>query len=254
MQPNTNKKSNHVFGVVLLLLPYIFVFGAMTLFCIVGFEALVERYPLFALVVNTGEDFIKNDDDVISSPPSNDSSPDNINSGDTLPTIDPSSGIVDQIKDAEVFPSIKWGQLWASLYIDNYDYLDKNDKKINVYYGDDDKILGKRNSAGMSPASFFAGKGRTCIISGHVTNALYDLRYVNIGTKITLNTIYGVYTYKVTKSTQFHVNDYKDYFNKDYGKETLLIYTCYYPPGVNWDKTDLRHILVCEKISGKDWS
>jgi|GEM_PF-1427725 len=242
LQSNRKSKYNHVFGVIVLLLPSLFAFAAIGLFSVIGFNVFKDSHPVFALVVNTKQRTIRDSESSISLP-SND---ENISSGGSGSSPTNPSGSFTPIKDAETFPVIRWGQQWAVLNIDRYGW-----KNMPVYFGDDDKLLSR--AVCMGSASRFPGFGKNCILSAHVTSYFFEIKNVDVGTKISLNTIYGEYEYKVTETAVFHVDDYRDYFLKDYGGDTLLLYTCYYPPGVKWSKTDYRYILVCKKTDGKEW-
>ena len=93
-----------------------------------------------------------------------------------------------------------------------------------IYHGDTLDIL--RKGIGHYAGSFFPGEGGSIILAAHNNvhfQNLYDIKKKAI---ITIETIYGTFTYKVTKTKVISDNDEKSLpINKD--SEILMMYTCY---------------------------
>ena len=103
--------------------------------------------------------------------------------------------------------------------------IDKIDKELPVYFGDDLNILKK--GVGHSTGSYFPGEGGTIIYMGHNSVDVFRrFSELEIGDKIEVTTSYGVfkyeiYDYKIIRETQLEELP----IQKE--KEILMIYTCY---------------------------
>lgn len=141
----------------------------------------------------------------------------------------------------EDMPTIMFGTNWATLNVDGWNTVD-----IPVYFGDTDEILTK--GAGQWNGSFFCGLGKNCVISAHVMTWFYEIEDTEIGTKVTMQTIYGPYEYEVADKFVFDESE-SDNLTKDYGGDTLFIYTCY-PRSNGVMRTRQRIALVCSMTKG----
>ena len=103
--------------------------------------------------------------------------------------------------------------------------IDKIDKELPVYFGDDLNILKK--GVGHSTGSYFPGEGGTIIYMGHNSvNVFRRFSELEVGDKIVVITSYGtfeyeIYDYKIIRETQLEELP----IQKE--KEILMIYTCY---------------------------
>ena len=145
----------------------------------------------------------------------------------------------------DAFPSIAFESRWATLSVEGW----TKNTEVPVYFGDSNEILHK--GAGMWIGSRFCGQNGKIVISAHVTTDFYELEDTPVGALVTMNTIYGEYTYKVREVKIFSSSD-KQLLYPDDGKEVLFMYTCY-PRSVGVGYTSQRCALVCDKVSGKEW-
>ena len=93
-----------------------------------------------------------------------------------------------------------------------------------VYHGDTPDLLMK--GIGHYAESFFPGEGGSIILAGHNNvhfQNLYDVKKKDL---ITLETIYGTFTYKVYDSKVISSKD-EDALPIENNEEILMIYTCY---------------------------
>lgn len=141
----------------------------------------------------------------------------------------------------EDMPIIKYGTNWATLNVDGWNTTD-----IPVYFGDSDEILTK--GAGQWSGSFFCGLGKNCVISAHVMTWFYEIEDTEIGDKVTMQTVYGPYEYEVVDKFIFDESE-GGYLTKDYGADTLFLYTCY-PRTNGFFRTRQRIALVCSMTKG----
>ncbi len=112
-----------------------------------------------------------------------------------------------------------------------------------LYHGDTMDIL--RYGLGHFAGSYFPGEGGTILIAGHNTSGfLRTLPKVNIGDEVSIETVYGDYTYiiydtKVMKASELEKMDFKD------EEETLVLYTCY-PLTIGHPKT--RYVVYARRL------
>lgn len=103
--------------------------------------------------------------------------------------------------------------------------IEKIDKELPVYFGDDLNILKK--GVGHSTGSYFPGEGGTIIYMGHNSVDVFRrFSELEVGDKIVVTTSYGtfeyeIYDYKIIVETQLEELP----IQKE--KEILMIYTCY---------------------------
>lgn len=141
-------------------------------------------------------------------------------------------------------PSIAYGKRFARLNVDGWKQRD-----IPVYLGADKKILKK--GAGMSFGSYFPGEGGCTIISAHVTRQFEELEKTEPGTRITLETVYGPYTYVVKEK---RIANGTETWYKDAGTDAdLMLYTCY-PFNNRGERRTERCVLICEMTGGTEVS
>lgn len=96
---------------------------------------------------------------------------------------------------------------------------------IPVYHGDDKPQL--VDGAGHFAGSYFPGEGGSIILAAHNSHGLfYTLPQIQIGDKVTVETIYGTFEYEVFKTD---IADYRDNdaFPIQHEEEILMMYTCY---------------------------
>ncbi len=145
---------------------------------------------------------------------------------------------------SESFPKIPYESWWATLNVEGWARRD-----IPVFFGDNNAIL--RKGAGMWINSRFCGQGGKTVLSAHVTSHFYEMEETEVGDVVTLDTVYGHYTYRVEKQVIFHYQDSSLLLPED-GEDTLIMYTCY-PRENGYQFKTQRLALVCRKISGKAW-
>lgn len=152
------------------------------------------------------------------------------------------SALPDGIEYAtEDMPRIMYGNNWATMNVEGWNTVD-----IPVYFGDSDEILTK--GAGQWNGSFFCGQGGNCVISAHVMTWFYEIEDTEIGDTVTMQTIYGPYEYEVVD--KFVFSETESYLlTKDYGGDTLFIYTCY-PRSNGIMRTKQRMALICSLKKG----
>mgnify|MGYP002589685605 CR=1 FL=1 len=143
----------------------------------------------------------------------------------------------------ETFPVIEYGQEWAKITIEG-----TNVQNVPVYHGESNSIMAK--GVGHYTGSRFPGQNGNIVLSNHVTTAFRCLESLPIGTRITLDTIYGQYVYEVEETVIFTPDD-PSYLLPDDGTERLTCYTCY--PYRTVGPRTKRYAVLCKKISGENW-
>ena len=103
-----------------------------------------------------------------------------------------------------------------------------------------------RYGIGHYSGSLFPGEGGTIILAGHNDRGfLYHLPEIKVGDKITINAVYGTFTYEVESTKVIDAKDNDAFpFYKD--KEVLMIYTCY-PVNTIGHKTH-RFLVYAKKV------
>jgi sortase A len=147
------------------------------------------------------------------------------------------------------FPAISLGQQWATLTIESIGLID-----APVYHGDSSDILWQ--GVGHYSNSRFPGQNGKVVLASHV--AIADFGFTKLeqmveGETVVLDTIYGEYVYQVRETVIFDENDSSllQPGATDDG-DVLICYTCY--PYVTTSIRTQRFAIVCDKISGKDWT
>lgn len=145
---------------------------------------------------------------------------------------------------SETFPIIPYESEWATLNVEGWTRRD-----IPVYFGDNHSVL--RKGVGMWMNSRFCGQAGKTVLSAHVTSYFYELEDTEVGDLVTVDTVYGQYTYQVSETRIF---DYRDetLLMPDGEEDTLLMYTCY-PRKNGYRFKSQRLALICHKVSGKVW-
>ncbi len=163
------------------------------------------------------------------------------NSGDTEPVTRPE----DVEPDPGHIPVIPFESQWATLTVDGWE-----ETEIPVFFGDSTAIL--KQGAGMWFNSRFCGQGGKTVLSAHVTRHFYEIEDTEVGTLITMDTVYGKYVYQVSEIKVFNYRD-NSLIKQDDSKNTLVMYTCY--PRENGYRTKTERIaLICTMVSGKEWA
>lgn len=198
-----------------LLLPFPLTFLAILCVVVMLFQSFVAPSAYFRLLTSDVE----------------------INPSVTIPEPDP------EVHEGE-FPLIYIGDQWATLNVEGWEKKD-----VKVFFGDDNAIL--RKGAGMLFNSRFCGQNGKIVLSAHVTTDFYELETTPIGTKVTMDTIYGQYVYEVVDTLIFNYKE-EHHLDPADGEETLFMYTCYPRKNGYQFKSD-RMALICKKIEGKAW-
>ena len=115
-----------------------------------------------------------------------------------------------------------------------------------LYYGDSKEELTK--GIGVYVGSSLPGEGSTIIAGGHDTTFCKPLEHIEIGSILKVSTIYGDYTYKVTKIDIADVMDATAYQVKT-TTETMILYTCYPFGEINSNRSQ-RFYVYAEKSTG----
>ena len=103
--------------------------------------------------------------------------------------------------------------------------IDKIDKELPVYFGDDLNTLKK--GVGHSTGSYFPGEGGTIIYMGHNSVDVFRrFSELEVGDKIVVTTSYGTFEYEIYEYKIIYERDLEKLpIQKE--KEILMIYTCY---------------------------
>ena len=215
---NTEKKVwvKRIKRIVLLTLPYVLTLCALMLISFGGLRVIAD-IPVVSAFLNP-----------------------------KITTSEPVSSAPIVEKDDETFPSIAFESQWATLSVEGW----TKNKSVPVYFGDSNEILHK--GAGLWIGSRFCGQNGKIVVSAHVTTDFYELEDTPVGATVTMNTVYGDYTYKVREKKVFSASEQEIVYPED-GKEVLFMYTCY-PRSVGVGYTSQRCALICDKVSGKEWS
>lgn len=116
-----------------------------------------------------------------------------------------------------------------------------------LFYGDGNVAL--RNGVGIYGGSFIPGYGKTILVAGHNNTYFNGLKTVKKGDIIKINTSYGNYEYKITKTAIRDHEDKKAYdLSADY--ENLILYTCY--PFDSLGLTNERFFVYADKVKGPE--
>lgn len=113
----------------------------------------------------------------------------------------------------------KYGDKYATMKIPEINL------ELPVYHGDSLKIM--RYGVGHYAGSYFPGEGGSIIMAAHNNEGFFhEIDRLVKGSKITLETIYGTFTYEVDSYKVVKETDL-DAFPIQDEKEMLIMYTCY---------------------------
>ena len=95
-----------------------------------------------------------------------------------------------------------------------------------MYHGDALRIL--KYGVGHHAGTYFPGEGGTILVAGHNTYAQFrNLPNVQVNDEITVETIYGKYIYKVSRTDILEAKAFNESLSINNEKEELILYTCY---------------------------
>lgn len=133
-----------------------------------------------------------------------------------------------------------YGDKYASLKIPNLNI------ELPIKFGDSKEILA--NSIGHTSTSFLPGEGGTILMSGHnSTSMLGNLKNIDKGNKITIETSYGIFTYEVEEIKIMKLEQYNEI--KIENNEKLILYTCYPFSDVLYGNE--RYVVISKLIEEK---
>ena len=90
-------------------------------------------------------------------------------------------------------------------YGKDYGYIYINNTKDKLYYGDTLSVLAK--GIGTSSSMGMPGENQSVILSGHNTGLFNKLDNLKINDEVTLETLYGLFTYKIINSKIVNKDD-----------------------------------------------
>ncbi len=178
--------------------------------------------------VNTVPDVVPSVE--IPTPPvtNNDSTPEVNNSPDII--MDPETHQLSKYPD--------WGTIWGTLKIPDIG-LD-----VSIYRGDSEDIIDR--GIGHYAGSYFPGEGGSIILASHNTKEHFmRLPELKIGAHITIEAVYGTYTYEIVSTKIINDTD-DDQLPIQNNEELLMLYTCY-PMGVDGYKTQ-RYVVYAKLV------
>ena len=128
-------------------------------------------------------------------------------------------------------------------YGKDYGYIYINNTKDKLYYGDTLSVLAK--GIGTSSSMGMPGENQSVILSGHNTGLFNKLDNLKINDEVTLETLYGLFTYKIINSKIVNKDDINS-LNNDYD---LIMYTCYPNNSLYGNK----RLVVYANLINSDW-
>ena len=128
-------------------------------------------------------------------------------------------------------------------YGNNYGYIKINEAIEKIYYGDSSDLL--KMGIGQATNSKMPGEDGSIVLSGHNTGIFKNLNDLQNGNNIEIETLYGVFTYKVIKTNIVDKTDI-DSIKKDYD---LIMYTCY----PNSDIYGSKRLVVYASLEDSKW-
>ena len=212
----------------LLILPFVFLFGALVIASLWGWDYIRTEYPAISLLVRPQH---------IAEPLSSPSlmvPPDTSYEAET-----DENGETSKPKE-EFYPVVSLGDKWGKMNIQGWEKSD-----IPVIFGDGKRFL--RDGAGTWAGSRLCGQDGKLVLCAHVTTWFYELEDCKVGDEVTIETYYGTYKYEVTETMVFDRYDPAILKNTD-GDETLVLYTCY--PFNALGLTSQRYFVYGEYVSG----
>lgn len=116
------------------------------------------------------------------------------------------------------YPS--YGDVFGTIKIPNLQI------ESSLYHGDALRIL--KYGVGHHAGTYFPGEGGTILIAGHNTYAQFrNLPNAKVNDQITVETVYGTYTYKVERTDIKEAKEFNEILSINDEKEELILYTCY---------------------------
>ena len=116
----------------------------------------------------------------------------------------------------------------------------------NLYYGDGDSQL--YGGAGTYTGAQLPGMGGVTLVGAHTGTFFRDLESVQVGADVTVETIYGVYHYRVTDMQVVNAEEFGQDDLDAAPRESFLMYTCY--PFGQLTLTPQRYMVYAEYVSG----
>lgn len=131
-------------------------------------------------------------------------------------------------------------------YGESYGFIEckERDLKVPLYYGDDESIL--RLGAGQYEKSSMPGSEGISIIGAHDQTYFSTLGDLVTGDRITIQTIYGRFSYEVSGQAIAGAQDTWAYEPQN-TKEQVILYTCY-PIGEMGKERSDRYYVYCTRV------
>ena len=150
-------------------------------------------------------------------------------------------------QEVETGETVKASSITFPAFGDRFGNVIIDSASVNapLFFGDSNTEL--KNGVGQYNGSSFPGCGGTILIGGHNNSYFNGLKNVDVGDEITLQTNYGTYTYKVTKTVVLPASD-KTAYDLAATKENLVLYTCY--PFDMLGLTPNRYFVYADYVSG----
>lgn len=145
--------------------------------------------------------------------------------------------------------TLNWDDFTFPTYGDAFAHLTVEGTEIDtdVIYGDSTALL--KRGACMSLYSHIPGCGTGVLIGAHNNTYFHTLQYVQPGALVHLDTTYGAYVYRVSRTDILENDDAEGYRTELNGeREVLILYTCY--PNDTIASTPYRFFAFCEFVSG----
>lgn len=146
----------------------------------------------------------------------------------------------DDVISIEDFTPPREGDVYGRITIENTPVYE-----TPVLYGDAARQLNQ--GVGTYTGGQLPGMGSTVLLAGHTNTAFAGIEDAEIGDLITLETYYGVYTYRITDQ-RVHRYDDETAYDLSAPSENLTLYTCY--PFGTLGLTELRYFVYADYVSG----
>ena len=143
--------------------------------------------------------------------------------------------------------TVKLSEITIPSYGDRYGHMtiDNTQVDVDVYFGDGQREL--HYGVGTYSEAGIPGQNKTILMGAHTSTHFADLKSVQVGSIIHIQTNYGIYQYRITDAKVGHMNDTSMYdLSKEY--ENIILYTCY--PFGSVGMTDYRYFVYGEYVSG----
>ena len=143
--------------------------------------------------------------------------------------------------EKKVDPRPQYGQIWAQIK------MSKINLELPVYEGATLKVL--KYGVGHHQGGYFPGENDTIILAGHSNTKIFsDLPKMEKGDEVVLDTVYGVFTYKIYETKVVHRSD-EEALPYHTGKEILILYTCY--PTNSYGLKEKRFVVYAELVGAE---